>query len=82
MYLDYAELQAERRIPMTMEDWANRVNAFLQFNEMEILKGAGKVTAAIAKAFAESEYEKYRIKQDRLYQSDFDKLLIESDKGE
>jgi hypothetical protein len=80
MYLDYAELQAERRIPMTMEDWSKRLNAFLQFNEMEILEGAGKVTAAIAKSFAESEYEKYRIKQDRLYQNDFDKLLEESEK--
>lgn len=81
MYLDYAELQAERRVPMTMEDWSNRLNAFLQFNEMEILEGAGKVTAAIAKSFAESEYEKYRIKQDRLYISDFDKLIEESEKG-
>jgi len=62
MYLDYADLQAERQIPMTMEDWATRINAFLQFNEMEILEGAGKVTAAIAKSFAESEYEKYRIR--------------------
>jgi len=78
MYLDYADLQAERQIPMTMEDWATRINAFLQFNEMEILEGAGKVTAAIAKSFAQSEYEKYRIKQDRLYQSDFDKLLLDS----
>lgn len=80
MYLDYAELQAERRVPMTMEDWSNRLNAFLKFNEMEILEDAGKVTAAIAKAFAESEYEKYRIKQDRLYKSDFDKLIEESEK--
>jgi len=80
MYLDYAELQAERRIPMTMEDWSKRLNAFLQFNEMEILEGAGKVTAAIAKSFAESEYEKYRIKQDRLYQNDFDKLIEEMEK--
>lgn len=80
MYLDYAELQAERRIPMTMEDWSNRLHVFLQFNEMEILSGVGKVTAAIAKSFAESEYEKYRIKQDQLYQSDFDKLLLESSK--
>jgi hypothetical protein len=81
MYLDYGELQAERQVPMTMEDWATRLNAFLQFNEMEILKGSGKVTAAIAKSFAESEYEKYRIQQDRIYQSDFDKLLLDS-KGE
>jgi len=74
MYLDYAESQAERNIPMTMEDWAKKLNAFLQFNEKDILKNAGKVTAAIAKEFAESEFEKYRIIQDRLFQSDFDKL--------
>ena len=74
MYLDYAESQAERNIPMTMEDWAKKLNAFLQFNEKDILENAGKVTAAIAKEFAESEFEKYRIIQDRLFQSDFDKL--------
>lgn len=74
MYLDYAENQAKRRIPMTMEDWANRLNAFLQFNEYELLNNAGKVTAEIAKSFAESEFEKYRIVQDRLFQSDFDKF--------
>lgn len=74
MYLDYAENQAERRIPMTMEDWANKLNAFLQFNEYELLNNAGKVTAEIAKVFAESEFEKYRIVQDRLFQSDFDKF--------
>lgn len=78
MYLDYAELQAKRHIPMTMEDWAAKLNAFLQFNEQEILNGSGKVSAEIAKAFAESEFEKYRIKQDRLYKSDFDRLLEES----
>jgi len=77
MYLDYAESQAKRHIPMTMEDWANKLNAFLQFNEHEILQGSGKVTAEIAKAFAESEFEKYRIKQDQLYKSDFDKLIEE-----
>ncbi len=82
MYLDYAELQASRRIPMTMEDWANRLNAFLQFNEMEILKSSGKVTAAVAKSFAESEFEKYRIVQDRLFESDFDRLIKESGEGE
>lgn len=80
MYLDYAENQAKRKIPMTMEDWANKLNAFLQFNEYEILNNAGKVTAEIAKAFAESEYEKYRIVQDRLFESDFDRLLKESEK--
>lgn len=80
LYLDYAELQARRRIPMTMEDWATRLNAFLQFNEREILDHPGKVSAEVAKSFAESEYEKYRITQDRLYRSDFDKLLDEMDK--
>jgi hypothetical protein len=64
MYLDYAENQAKRKIPMTMDHWANKLNAFLQFNEYEILNNLGKVTAEIAKAFAESEYENielYRI---------------------
>lgn len=75
MYLDYAETQAEKNIPMSMEDWAGKLNAFLQFNEKEILKDAGKVTQAIAKAFAESEFEKYRIIQDKLFKSDFDKII-------
>ena len=76
MYLDYAETQAENNIPMTMNDWATRLNAFLQFNQKEILENAGKVTQAIAKAFAESEFEKYRIVQDRLFESDFDKMVL------
>lgn len=59
---------------MTMEDWASKLNAFLQFNEYEILNHAGKVTAEIAKAFAESEFEKYRVIQDCLFESDFDKF--------
>jgi len=59
---------------MTMEDWAKKLNAFLQFNEKDILENAGKVTAAIAREFAESEFEKYRIIQDRIFQSDFDRL--------
>ncbi len=75
MYLDYATRQARRHIPMTMEDWASKLDAFLQFNDAEILHDKGKVTAAIAKAFAESEFEQYRVIQDRLYQSDFDRLL-------
>lgn len=75
MYLDYAETQAERNIPMTMKDWSGKLNAFLQFNEKDILKNAGKVTQAIAKAFAESEFEKYRIVQDKLFESDFDKAV-------
>lgn len=79
MYLDYAENQAKRRIPMTMEDWANRFNAFLQFNGYDLLNNSGKVTAEVAKTFAESEFEKYRIVQDRLFESDFDRLLKETD---
>jgi len=81
MYLDYAENQAKRRIPMTMEDWATKLNAFLQFNEYDLLHNSGKVTAEVAKAFAESEFERYRIVQDRLFESDFDKLLKETEKG-
>ena len=77
MYLDYATRQARRHIPMTMADWASKLDAFLQFNDAEILRDKGKVTAAIAKAFAESEFEQYRVLQDRLYQSDFDRLMAE-----
>lgn len=85
MYLDYAEDQAERGIPMTMEDWEQKLNAFLKFNERDILENPGKVTQEIAKAFAESEYEKYRVIQDRLFESDFDrhiKKLLESGEGD
>ena len=74
-YLDMAELQAERNIPMTMEDWEKKLNGFLQLWDKEILNDAGKVTAALAIEHAESEFEKYRIIQDRLYRSDFDKFL-------
>ena len=77
MYLDYAERQARKRIPMTMEDWATKLDVFLEMNEETILQGKGKVTAEIAKAFAESEFEKYRAIQDKNYKSDFDKLLEE-----
>ena len=80
MYLDYAARQARRHIPMTMTDWAEKLDAFLKFNDADILEDKGKVTAEIAKAFAESEFEKYRIIQDRLYQSDFDKLMLETEK--
>lgn len=76
MYLDYAARQARRHIPMTMEDWAGKLDAFLKFNGAEILENKGKVTAAIAQAFAENEFEKYRVVQDQLYKSDFDKFLI------
>ena len=77
MYLDYATRQARNHIPMTMADWAEKLDAFLKFNDADILLGKGKVTAKIAKAFAESEFEKYRIIQDSLYKSDFDKLTEE-----
>jgi hypothetical protein len=75
MYLDYAEDQAESGIPMTMADWAGKLDAFLQFNQRDLLDHPGKVTAEIAKAFAESEFEKYRIVQDRLFESDFDRMI-------
>ena len=74
-YLDMAELQAMRKIPMTMEDWEKRLAGFLTLWDREILQDAGKVTAEIAKAHAESEFEKYRIVQDRLFESDFDRML-------
>ncbi len=83
MYLDYAEDQAKRKIPMTMEDWSKKLDAFLKFNEREVLDNLGKVSAEVAKAFAESEWEKYRIVQDRLFESDFDrevKKLLKSKK--
>lgn len=82
MYLDYAEFQAKKRIPMTMEDWATRLNKFLDFNEMEILQDKGQVSAEIAKSFAESEFEKYRVIQDRLFESDFDLFLKDAKKLE
>lgn len=76
LYLDYAELQAQRHIPMSMEDWSKRLDSFLEFNGNELLIGAGKISAEQAKLHAETEYEKYRIIQDRLYESDFDKFLL------
>ena len=83
MYLDYAEDRASRNIPMTMKDWSEKLNAFLQFNERDILDHPGKVTREMAKAFAESEFEKYRIIQDRRFESDFDrhiKRVLENNK--
>lgn len=74
-YLDLAEDRARRKIPMTMEDWAKRLDAFLEFTERDILKDAGKVSAEMAKAHAESEFEKYRVVQDRLFESDFDRVI-------
>ena len=82
MYLDYAEYQAGRHIPMTMQDWSQRLNRFLEFNEHEILHDTGRVTHEIAKAFAESEFEKYRIVQDRMFESDFDHFLALEEQAE
>lgn len=79
LYLDFAELQAMRKIPMSMQDWASRLDGFLEFNGNEILIGAGKISHEQAKLHAESEFEKYRIIQDRLFESDFDRLLKESE---
>lgn len=79
-YLDLAEERAKRKIPMTMEDWAKRLDLFLQFDERKILQNAGTISAEIAKSHAESEFEKYRIIQDQLYQSDFDDLINKLDK--
>ena len=81
MYLDYAEHQAEKGIAMTMKDWVKKLDAFLQFNEEDILHNSGKVTAQIAKEFAESEYEKYKPIQNRLFESDFDKEIKKLLKG-
>ncbi len=77
LYLDYAELQAERQIPMSMEDWSIRLDGFLEFNGNELLIGSGKISAEQAKLHAETEFEKYRIVQDRLFVSDYDKFLLE-----
>lgn len=74
-YLDFAEMQAMRQIPMTMADWETRLNGFLTLWDREVLQDAGRITAELAKAKAETEFEKYRIVQDRLYQSDFDHFL-------
>ncbi|SMG63671.1 conserved hypothetical protein, partial [methanotrophic bacterial endosymbiont of Bathymodiolus sp.] len=80
-YLDLAEERAKRKIPMTMEDWAKRLDLFLEFDEREILRDSGKITAKIAKDYAVSQFEKYRIVQDKLFESDFDKLLnLQQDK--
>lgn len=84
MYLDYAENQASRQIPMKMSDWVEKLDAFLKFNEYKILKDAGKVSHEVAKELAEKEYEKFRIIQDKNFESDFDKEIkkIKSHKKE
>ena len=80
-YLDMAELQAMRRMPMTMADWEERLSGFLKLWDRDVLQDAGKVTAEIAKAHAESEFEKYRIVQDRLFESDFDRVVKQIESG-
>jgi len=75
MYLDYAENQAARQIPMKMKDWAMKLDAFLQFNDYSVLKNSGSISADIAKKLATEEYEKFRIKQDSSFESDFDKEI-------
>ena len=77
-YLDMAEDMAQRHIPMTMSDWEQRLNRFLVFTDRQVLQDAGKITAEIASAHALSEFEKYRIVQDRLFESDFDKFIENS----
>ena len=77
-FLDLAESAARRHIPMTMEDWAGRVDKFLLADDRDILKDAGKISMEIAKSHAENEFEKYRVVQDRLYQSDFDRMTLEA----
>lgn len=76
-YLDLAENRARRKIPMTMEDWTKRIDIYLQADDLEVLKDTGRVTAAIAKDHAETEFEKYRMIQDNLFLSDYDKFLLE-----
>ncbi|MEO9887811.1 MAG: virulence RhuM family protein [Balneola sp.] len=80
MYLDYAENQAERQMTMTMQDWVEKLDAFLNFNDYEILKNAGKVSAKVAKKLAEDEYEKFRPIQDKAFESDFDRLVKKTKK--
>jgi len=79
-FLDLAEDRARRQIPMTMQDWAERLDKFLEFSDRGILQNPGKVSAELAKTHAESEFEKFRIRQDRLYENDFDKMLKEKEK--
>lgn len=76
-YLDFAENMTLRRIPLTMEDWEKRFNSFIKMFDYGILQDAGKVSTEIAKLHAETEFEKYRIIQDRLFMSDYDRYLLE-----
>ena len=81
-YLELAEERAIRKIPMTMEDWSKRLDQFIEFTDRNILTDSGKITAKLAQSYAESEFEKYRIVQDQLFESDFDKIIkqVETEK--
>lgn len=81
-YLDLAEMKAEEQVPMTMEDWGKQFEGMLRLSQKEILANAGTISAEIAKQHAEAEFEKYRIKQDRLFESDFDRFLLEDEGGD
>ena len=81
-YLELAEDRARRKIPMSMEDWSKRLDAFLEFDDRDVLKDSGGISAKFAQARAESEFEKYRIVQDRLFESDFDKAVREMEVDE
>lgn len=81
-YLDFAENMAQRKIPLTMQDWETRLNSFIEMFEYGLLKDAGKVSAEIAKLHAETEFEKYRVIQDRLFMSDYDRFVMEMGDGE
>ena len=86
MYLDYAENQAARQIPMRMADWVARLDAFLQFNEYEVLTNAGSVSAEVAKRLAEQRFATFRVQQDQRFESDFEKevkrIEAKKDKGD
>jgi hypothetical protein len=75
MYLDYAENQAKRQIPMTMTDWVDKLDAFLQFNDYQVLKDAGKIRHSVAMKLADKQWEEFRTKQDLAFNSDFDKSI-------
>src|SRR3546814_499022 len=81
-YLELAEDRARRKIPMSMEDWSKRLDAFLEFDDREVLQNSGTISAKLAQTHAESEFEKYRVVQDRLFESDFDKAVKKPAAGE
>ncbi len=78
MYLDYAEDRAKKNIAMTMQDWKDRLDSFLEFNEREVLKDSGKISKKLADDFAKEEFYKFRIIQDKNYKSDFDKVILKA----